>query len=58
MPSVARVKTLAGAHPDPKYAMTRCFYAAIGFEPLEELSMFWGKDNLCLLLVKPLGSVH
>jgi hypothetical protein len=34
--------------------MTRSFYEAIGFEPPEELPTYWGKDNPCLLLVKPL----
>jgi GNAT superfamily N-acetyltransferase len=48
------VKTLSGTHPDPNYAMTCRFYEAIGFEPLEELPTLWGKDNPCLLLVKPL----
>jgi ribosomal protein S18 acetylase RimI-like enzyme len=50
------VKTLSGTHPDPNYAMTRRFYEAIGFEPIEEFPTLWGKDNPCLLLVKPLKS--
>jgi len=40
--------------PDPGYARTRAFYAAMGFEPLEEIVQVWGPDNPCLLLVKRL----
>jgi ribosomal protein S18 acetylase RimI-like enzyme len=36
--------------------MTRRFYEAIGFEPIEEFPTMWGNDNPCLLLVKPLKS--
>jgi GNAT superfamily N-acetyltransferase len=50
------VKTLSGTHPDPYYAITRRFYEAIGFEPIDEFPTLWGKDNPCLLLVKPLKS--
>jgi GNAT superfamily N-acetyltransferase len=50
------VKTLSGTHPDPNYAMTRRFYEALGFEPIEEFPTLWGTDNPCLLLVKPLKS--
>jgi GNAT superfamily N-acetyltransferase len=31
-----QVKTLSPAHPDPGYALTRRFYRAMGFRPLEE----------------------
>lgn len=48
------VKTLAPTHPDPGYAATRSFYAALGFIPLEILPELWGPDNPCLLLVRPL----
>ena len=30
------VKTLASSNPDPNYAMTRHFYEAMGFLPIEE----------------------
>jgi GNAT superfamily N-acetyltransferase len=48
------VKTLAPRDPDSGYARTRAFYAAMGFEPLEEIVQVWGPDNPCLLLVKRL----
>ena len=48
------VKTLSPRDPDPGYAGTRAFYAAMGFEPLEEIVQVWGPDNPCLLLVKRL----
>jgi len=49
------VKTLAASHPDPHYAMTRQFYEAIGFEPLEVFSTLWDADTPCLLMVMPLA---
>jgi GNAT superfamily N-acetyltransferase len=48
------VKTLSATHPDPGYAATRAFYAAMGFVPLMELPGLWGPDNPCLLLLKTL----
>jgi GNAT superfamily N-acetyltransferase len=45
------VKTLSPRDPDPNYAQTRAFYAAMGFEPLEEIVEVWGPRNPCLLLV-------
>lgn len=51
---VLQVKTLGPSRPDPKYAVTRMFYAACGFQPLEELHGIWG-DNPCLVLVKTLA---
>lgn len=50
------VKTLAASHPDPHYARTRAFYAAVGFEPLEVFLTLWGEDTPCLLMVKPLAA--
>ena len=47
-------KTLSPRDADPNYAKTRAFYAAMGFEPLEEIVAVWGPDNPCLLLVKRL----
>ncbi len=49
-----QVKTLGPSNPDPNYASTRAFYAALGFLPLEETTAFWGEDNPALVLVKPL----
>ncbi len=48
------VKTLGPSHPDPGYALTRLFYAALGYQPVEELLDLW-PGNPCLLMVKPLG---
>lgn len=50
-----QVKTLGPSHPDPGYALTRAFYAAVGFLRLEELDNVWDQGNPCLILVKPLG---
>ena len=52
--SLLHVKTLAPSDPDPGYAVTRAFYTAVGFLPLEELPQVWGPKNPCLLLVKVL----
>jgi GNAT superfamily N-acetyltransferase len=50
-----QVKTLSPSHPDRHYALTRQFYEAVGFRPLEEFSTLWDESNPCLLLVKRLG---
>lgn len=47
------VKTLGPSHPDAGYALTRLFYAALGYQPVEELHDLW-PGNPCLLMVKPL----
>jgi GNAT superfamily N-acetyltransferase len=51
-----QVKTLGPSHPDEGYARTRAFYLSLGFIPLEETHAFWGPDNPCLILVKPLSA--
>ena len=48
-----QVKTLGASKPSSAYAVTRAFYEASGFEPLEEISGLWG-DNPCLVMVKSL----
>ena len=48
------VKTLDAAHPDAGYGQTRAFYRALGFMPLECLPELWGKENPCLIMVRPL----
>ena len=48
------VKTLGPSHPDPGYALTRRFYAALGYQPVEELLDLW-PGNPCLIMVKPVG---
>ena len=52
--SLLQVKTLGPSHPDPGYALTRAFYAAMGFLPLQELHELWDQGNPCLIMVKPL----
>jgi GNAT superfamily N-acetyltransferase len=52
--SLLHVKTLAPSDPDPGYAATRAFYAAMGFRPLEVFPEHWGPDDPCLLMVRPL----
>jgi hypothetical protein len=52
--ALLHVKTLAPSDPDPNYAATRAFYAAVGFLPLEELPQVWGPDNPCLLMIRAL----
>ena len=52
--TLLHVKTLAPSDPDPSYAATRVFYAAVGFMPLEEPPQVWGPENPCLLMVKAL----
>lgn len=49
-----QVKTLSDSHPDDNYALTRQFYLAEGFTPLEEFADLWDEGNPCLLLVKSL----
>jgi GNAT superfamily N-acetyltransferase len=48
------VKTLGASHPDPGYALTRLFYEALGYQPVEELLGLW-PGNPCLIMVKPLA---
>ena len=52
--ALLHVKTLAPSDPDPSYAATRAFYAAVGFLPLEELPQVWGPENPCLIMVSAL----
>jgi ribosomal protein S18 acetylase RimI-like enzyme len=49
-----QVKTLGPSHSDAGYALTREFYLAMGFEPLEEIADLW-PENPCLIMVKTLG---
>lgn len=46
------VKTLAPSHPDPGYALTRRFYQAMGFFPVEEFPTLWNPENPCLFMAK------
>ena len=49
-----QVKTVSGASPNEDYALTRRFYLAMGFRPLEEFPTLWDERNPCLQLVKRL----
>ncbi len=48
-----QVKTLGPSRPSEHYQRTRCFYEALGFIPLEEITNLW-PGNPCLILVKAL----
>jgi GNAT superfamily N-acetyltransferase len=48
-----QVKTLGPSDPDEGYRLTREFYRAAGFLPLEETADLW-PGTPCLILVKPL----
>jgi GNAT superfamily N-acetyltransferase len=49
-----QVKTLGPSHPDAGYQLTRKFYLAMGFVPLEELPELW-PGNPCLIMIKSLS---
>ena len=52
-----QVKTLGPSNPDEAYRMTREFYTALGFQPLEETSALWGPENPSLIMVKVLDNL-
>lgn len=49
-----QVKTLAPEREDPNYELTRLFYEANGFRPLEVFPTLWDPSNPALQLVKAL----
>ena len=49
------VKTLSPSHPNREYDLTRKFYEAVGFKPLEEFKTLWDKSNPCLFMLKVLN---
>ena len=49
-----QVKTFGPSGDSAEYELTRAFYAALGFLPLEERTDIWGPENPCLISVKPL----
>jgi GNAT superfamily N-acetyltransferase len=51
-----QVKTLGPSKPDAGYQLTRKFYLAVGFRPLEELHGLWDPGNPCLIMVKALSA--
>jgi GNAT superfamily N-acetyltransferase len=50
-----QVKTLGPSHPDEGYKLTRQFYEALGFIPVEEIFDLWDAENPCLIMVKALA---
>lgn len=46
-----QVKTLDESHPDINYKITREYYLAMGFRPLECFPSLWGEENPCLVLI-------
>lgn len=48
------VKTIASSKPNREYALTRKFYEAMEFRPVEEFKTLWGEANPCLLMIKKL----
>jgi GNAT superfamily N-acetyltransferase len=54
--SLLQVKTLGPSRRDAGYAKTRKFYAAMGFQPLEERHDIWDEGNPCLFMVKVLAA--
>jgi ribosomal protein S18 acetylase RimI-like enzyme len=49
-----QVKTLGPSRPCIEYDLTRKFYQAMGFRPLEEFKTLWSERNPCLVMVKGL----
>jgi len=50
-----QVKTLSASRDSAAYGETRGFYAAIGYQPLEEFPLLWGPRLPVLQLVKVLA---
>lgn len=46
-----QVKTLDESFDDEYYKMTRDFYAAMGFKPLECIPSLWNEENPCLIMI-------
>jgi hypothetical protein len=51
-----QVKTLGPSNGDAGYALTRQFYLAMGFAPVEELTALWGPESPCLIMIKALSA--
>lgn len=51
------VKTLSAQRADKSYENTRRFYKAMGFVEFEELPELWGKENPCLVMIKPIDDI-
>lgn len=53
---LVQVKTLGPSHPDEGYGLTRKFYAAMGYQAVEEFHDLW-PGTPALLMVKPLPPI-
>ncbi len=53
--ALLQVKTFGPSGDSEAYAVTRAFYASLGYLPLEERLDIWGPENPCLISVKPLS---
>ena len=53
--TMLQVKTIAPALPNASYALTRGFFARMGYQPLEVFTSLWGPHHPCLQLLKWLG---
>ena len=53
--SLLQVKTVAATSDSAAYALTRGFYAKLGFQPLEVFPLLWSARNPALQLVKLLA---
>jgi GNAT superfamily N-acetyltransferase len=51
---LVQVKTLGPSHPHHGYALTRAFYTAVGFLPVEETDSLW-PGNPCLIMIRCLA---
>lgn len=45
------VKTVGPSRVSKPYELTKAFYRAVGFEPLEEFTTIWGPGNPCLIMI-------
>ncbi len=54
--SFMTVKTVAAPQGGEEYALTRAFYGAMGFLPLEVFPTLWDEHNPCLLMCKTLAA--
>lgn len=51
-----QVKTLDDSYPDYYFKITRDFYTAMGFRPLECIPALWDEENPCLIMILHVAS--
>lgn len=51
-----QVKTLDSSFPDYYFKITRDFYTAMGFKPLECIPSLWDEESPCLIMVMHVAS--